>query len=395
MAEQLDALLKKYGPSTLSFEEWKQAANQIRFFGQTKEEIFDILGYPVEPDDTPIKVTYKGDKSGYDRRTGQRITQAQKRTTKTTTQTVGKDVYNKGVVAPKFSGLEEHHKRVVDVYAPFFEGLSNKEAKELAQWFVDEGAPLGNVAENLEALSPEEHNKLHQWLKQNYIQSETGKPLLNLKNLSLNERFVPALTFLEQIQPAADEQLDKLKLLRKSAKGLAIAGAAAPLAVGLPMSAAETAQRYQIAQETQDPIDAAQTVLSGTSFAGDAISAFPPAAPLGEGVSTFGDVSNTLIDIIRENPEQAKAFVKGAAKNVAESLIPDPIGDLQKTGGAVQSFITQGLNAFLPKSKPSSKPAQPAKPYTPSIVPPTTDFTSKSSPAAYTTPGLSEFLKGI
>ena len=151
MAEQLDALLKKYGPSTLSFEEWKQAANQIRFFGQTKEEIFDILGYPVEPDDTPIKVTYKGDKSGYDRRTGQRITQAQKRTTKTTTQTVGKDVYNKGVVAPKFSGLEEHHKRVVDVYAPFFEGLSNKEAKELAQWFVDEGAPLGNVAENLEA----------------------------------------------------------------------------------------------------------------------------------------------------------------------------------------------------------------------------------------------------
>ena len=80
MAEQLDALLKKYGPSTLPFEEWKQEANKIRFFGQTKEDIFDILGYPVEPDDTPIKVTYKGDKGGYDRRTGQRTAQAQKRT---------------------------------------------------------------------------------------------------------------------------------------------------------------------------------------------------------------------------------------------------------------------------------------------------------------------------
>ena len=329
MAEQLDALLKKYGPSTLPFEEWKQAANQIRFFGQTKEEIFDILGYPVEVDDTPIKITYKGDKGGYDRRTGQRTAQAQKRTAKTTTQTVGEDVYNKGVVAPKFSGLEEHHKRVVDVYAPFFEGLNVKEAKELAQWFVDEGAPLGNVAENLEAMSPEEHNKLHQWLKQNYIQSETGKPLFNLKNLTLNERFVPALTFLEHIQPAADEQLDKLKLLRKGAKGLALAGVAAPFAVGLPMSAAETAQRYQIAQETGDPLDEAQTVLSGTSLAGDVASLFPPAAPLGEGVSTFGDVANLGIDLYRENPEQAKALAKEGLKNTLESI--DPITQVQRT----------------------------------------------------------------
>ena len=213
MAESLEALLQKYGPSDLPFEQWKQEANKIRFFGQTKEDIFDILGYPVEFNDVPIKVTYKGDKIGYDRRTGNREKQTTVRSSKASVQTVGEDVYNKGVVAPKGSGLQEHHKRVMDVYAPFFEGLEPKEQKELAQWFVDEGAPLGNVQKNLVGMTPENHERLHNWLKQNYIQSKTGKPLINLQNLSLNERFVPALTFLEQIQPAIDEQTTKFSKL--------------------------------------------------------------------------------------------------------------------------------------------------------------------------------------
>ena len=92
MAETLEAQLKKYGPSQLSFEEWKQAANEIRFYGQAKEDIFDILGYPVNPDDTPIKITYKGDKGGYDRRTGNRSKQAAVRSDKASVQTVGEDV---------------------------------------------------------------------------------------------------------------------------------------------------------------------------------------------------------------------------------------------------------------------------------------------------------------
>jgi hypothetical protein len=330
MAEQLDALLKKYGPSTLPFEEWKQAANQIRFFGQTKEEIFDILGYPVEIDDTPIKVTYKGDKGGYDRRTGQRTAQAQQRTAKSTVQTVGEDVYNKGIVAPKGSGLQEHHRRVMDVYAPFFEGLNPAEQKELAQWFVDEGAPLGNVKKNLVGMTPESHKKLHNWLKQNYIQSETGKPLINLKSLSLNERFVPALTFLEQIQPAVDEQTAKLATKRLAAKSLAVAGAAAPFAIGIPASAAETSERFKIAEQTKDPADQIQAGLSATSLAGDIASVVPPLAPIGEGVSTAADVGNIAMDVYRANPEQAKAVAKQAIKGAAESLLPDPIGDLQQ-----------------------------------------------------------------
>jgi len=269
------------------------------------------------------------------------------------TQTAGEDVYGKGVVAAKGSKLQEHHKRVVAIYAPFFEGLNEKETNELARWFVNEGAPLGNVKENLEALSKQEHKAIHNWMKDNLMQVDP-KDFPSFKNYSLNERFPAALTFLEQIQPAAEEQIDKLKLLRKSAKGLAIAGAAAPFAVGLPMSAAETAQRYRIAQETKDALDALQTVISGFSGAGDIVSLFPPTAPLGEAVSTSADVLNPLITEARENPEQAKAIIKQAVKGVAESLVPDPIGDLQQGITNARSMLKKLQRAgsrFLPISQ--------------------------------------------
>ena len=140
----------------------------------------------------------------------------------------------------------------------------------------------------------------------------------------------PTAEFADEVIENRLAKLDKLGMLRKGAKGLAIAGAAAPLAVGLPMSAAETAQRYEIAQETQDPVDSLQTVIAGASGVGDVISMFPPTAPLGEGISTAADVINPAIDTIRENPEQAKAFAKGAVKGIAENLMPDPVRDVKR-----------------------------------------------------------------
>ncbi len=140
----------------------------------------------------------------------------------------------------------------------------------------------------------------------------------------------PTAEFADEVIENRLAKLDKLGMLRKGAKKLAIAGAAAPLAVGLPMSAAETAQRYEIAQETQNPLDSLQTVIAGASGVGDVISMFPPTAPLGEGISTAADVINPAIDTIRENPEQAKALAKGAVKGIAKNLMPDPVRDVKR-----------------------------------------------------------------
>ena len=296
MAETLEAQLKKYGPSQLPFEQWKQAANEIRFYGQTKEDIFDILGYPVNPDDTPIKVTYKGDQQGYDTRTGNRAKQAVVRSDKASVQTVGEDVYNKGVVAAKGSGLQEHHRRVMDVYAPFFEGLNPKEQKELAEWFVTEGAPLGNVKENLMAMKPADHDRLHQWLKDNYIQSKTGKPLINLRNLSLNERFVPALTFLEQIQPAIDSATMRAAVSGSAADILRFGKRISPI---LPAGVAAVidASDVQASVTTPRTNDISQTErdLRGLSGATGLASLFPPVAPIAAPASmVFGGAAEIL-----------------------------------------------------------------------------------------------------
>ena len=75
-------------------------------------------------------------------------------------------------------GLEAHHKRGVKMYAPFYEDLNEKEAKELTQWFVDEGVPLGDAKTNLKNLSPKIHKEIHKWMIENNIQvapDKTGK----------------------------------------------------------------------------------------------------------------------------------------------------------------------------------------------------------------------------
>jgi len=210
MAEQW---WSKYKPTEYSFSEWKAEANRLyKEERLTKDQIQSKIGYPVDDQGNPIKTTNKGSavKPNFDTRTGNRAGQGKRRGAAAAVQTVGEDVYNKGVVAAPGSGLEEHHKRVVGLYKPFFEGLNPRETKELAQWFVDESAPLGNVKGNLEALTKQQHEAIHSWMKENRMQV-SSKKFPSFKNMPLNERLVAALTFLEQIQPAADEELANIK----------------------------------------------------------------------------------------------------------------------------------------------------------------------------------------
>ena len=239
------------------------------------------------------------------------------------TQTAGEDVYGKGVVAAKGSKLQEHHKRVVSIYAPFFEGLNEKETKELARWFVNEGAPLGNVKENLEALSKQEHTAIHNWMKDNLMQVDP-KEFPSFKNYSLNERFPAALTFLEQIQPAAEEQIDKLKLLRRSATGLAAGGAAALYGgMGTAASAAEVGVRGQIAEQTGNPVDRLQQGIAGASLATDVASYAPPLAVPASMASGALDVTNMGIDAVRGMIDEVSGLISKINKPSLRFSVPN------------------------------------------------------------------------
>ena len=141
-------------------------------------------------------------------------------------------------------GLEAHHKRGVKMYAPFYEGLNEKQAQELTQWFVDEGVPLGDAKSNLVNLPKDLHvgeEGIHTWMKENNIQvlpDETGKGnfitinkgkhkgdlfvkgspgsavravMPSVKHLTLNERLPAIATWLKYVQEPVDTKLAELQ----------------------------------------------------------------------------------------------------------------------------------------------------------------------------------------
>lgn len=146
----------------------------------------------------------------------------------------------------KPKGFDGHHRRMVALYAPFYEGLNNNDKLELTQWFIDEGFPLGDAKDNLALLLEDDHtgaeDSIHKWMRENNIQVRPGKPgesnfvfgkdgkidfvrggsdlgsskakegtalMPNLSHLSLNERLYPAAAYLENVQIPVEEQLAK------------------------------------------------------------------------------------------------------------------------------------------------------------------------------------------
>lgn len=136
------------------------------------------------------------------------------------------------------------------------------------------------------------------------------------------------------------EQMQRFEnrlMRRKALTGLAMAGVAAPAFLGTAASAAETTERYKVAQETGDFADEAQAGLAGVSLAGDVASYFPPAAPIGEAISTTADVANIGIDLYREDPERAKQFIKQQIKKaIPKPPVVQQVQQVQRAAQAIQ-----------------------------------------------------------
>jgi len=86
---------------------------------------------------------------------------------------VKKVTYGRGARGLK-AAMQDHHIRFRTLFQPFYEGLNEKDARELTEWFVQGKSPLGNVLENLEGVDADLHEELdrsiHQWAKENQIQ---------------------------------------------------------------------------------------------------------------------------------------------------------------------------------------------------------------------------------
>ena len=141
--------------------------------------------------------------------------------------------YGRGARGLKIN-QEDHHVLFRTLFEPFYEGRSEKEAKELTEFFVQQHAPLGNVLANLQAVDKEFHKGLiHTIAKEMNIEVPAGGPgatnfrggvvkggaggedeslrevgravMPNFKHLSMNELLPAASEYVELIVPKLRE----------------------------------------------------------------------------------------------------------------------------------------------------------------------------------------------
>lgn len=202
------------------------------------------------------------------------------------------------------NSLQVHHKRKISQYAPFFEGATPEEARELARYAAEDlNSPLSNSSANAEFLSEDVHSKHHSWERRNnYTRkgfskiTKDGPFPSDFTNANLETRKYALNRFLNNEQPKIDANLARL---RNTARGATVAGIAGIGAFGTAASAAETDARLKIAAQTGNPLDQLQAGISGLSLAADGVSYIPPAAIPASIVSTGADVVNSSIDTAR------------------------------------------------------------------------------------------------
>lgn len=245
---------------------------------------------------------------------------------------------------PKVPGFDQHHKRMVMLYRPLYEGLSDADALELSKYAAAQGMPLGDVEDNYELLSTGrggQHDQLHRYMEQQGMRPR-DMPDFSKADLDNRKKAFDVL-YKDFIQADIDKKSSLLlkgggvRLNRKQLTALAATGVTTYSALGSVASAAETAGRTQLAQQSGNSLDYVQAGLSGVSLAGDAVGVFPPAGPVGETVSTIADVANIGIDTARDPEPLINAYnkIKEDPLNEAKYLGKQIMGGLKKVANGI------------------------------------------------------------
>jgi hypothetical protein len=197
---------------------------------------------------------------------------------------------------PIVSGMDRHHKRMIMLYRPLFEGLSKADALALSKHAASRGMNLGDVEANFEYLSKKTHNKVHRYMEQQGMRPSlmpdfSKADLTNRKKAFdvLYKDFIQADIdkFLAEQKKGVSKERKSLQVNTDDDFGASKSRIARNLAVG-PLSIAAgmmaTAQQAQatIRNPSQENLynlgfDAANTLT-------DAVGLFPPAAGISEGV---------------------------------------------------------------------------------------------------------------
>ena len=132
--------------------------------------------------ENPSFKSIAGSKRNTERRKASREEQmAQKRKSGFTTGELGiaeKEIqsYSRiGNIEKNLGKLEAHHVRMLQMYSPFFEGMSTAQKAELAQFALDNKYALGDDISNRAMLSKPFHDKIHAFMRERGYQVSTRK----------------------------------------------------------------------------------------------------------------------------------------------------------------------------------------------------------------------------
>ena len=108
-------------------------------------------------------------------------------------------------------GMELHHRISLIQNTPFYDGLSDSEAREFTSWAVDEGWQIGNMDGNTNIpLQIPDHKSIHAWMRQNGIEGARGpqKSLTEkLAGLPLEQRKNAFRDYMHFVQVGVDEHM--------------------------------------------------------------------------------------------------------------------------------------------------------------------------------------------
>ena len=138
-----------------------------------------------------------------------------------TTDKNGNFVYHRFDEAKRDAGIKSgdgfdlHHKRTLNQYAPFYEGLSDIESIELTNWFDSEGYTVGNNKKNLLKMTEAQHmgeGSIHEWMDDRRLNPKTNmkeyRQLADFfKDLPLNARFAHIVRYLNDTQEQVEKRM--------------------------------------------------------------------------------------------------------------------------------------------------------------------------------------------
>ena len=209
---------------------------------------------------------------------------------------------------PSVPGMDRHHKRMIMLYKPLFEGLSEADALALSKHAAAQGMDLGDVDANFEYLTKDSHNKIHRYMERQGMRPR-DMPDFSKADLTNRKKAFDVL-YKDFIQADIDQELARLAMKKT------VSGSAADILrtvgrrtlsfvpfLGAPFDIDNAAAKVSRAEQTNAPDDQIQAGLAS-------IAAVDQWTPVG---ATAG-ITDALIDVAdlmpTASPQQRQAAIK-------------------------------------------------------------------------------------